>query len=130
MQRERDGTTGRTIAVENVRGIVRYLRGEYASLERDDLRLLVGVRNLVGFRMNERRIDRLARKTGFASVSHNRGQETEIGRRQRTAIHGYDTGGRAGEAGHWVGRAVVGILHARHCELQIRRRRQRYANSD
>jgi len=53
LQRERDGTARRVIAVENARIVVRCLRSEYASLERYDIRLLMSGGSGVGLRVDE-----------------------------------------------------------------------------
>ena len=78
----------------------------------------------------ERRVLGLALEAGLAAVPHERGQELEIGGRQRAPVDREGGVGRVGEAGHRTGVATVRIDHLRHLELQDRRIRHRQADPD
>jgi hypothetical protein len=110
--------------------VIEALCGEDTRLESDHLRLLEHVGSCIGLRVDLCRIDRLAFEGRLAPVPHDRGEKVEIGRGKRPPVHRHDPGCRARQPGGWLGRAIIGIVNAGHCELQDRRVRKRQADPD
>jgi hypothetical protein len=110
------------VSIQTPGSVTENLRCEDASFESDDLILLFRGWRLLGFRMTDGRVDRLLCEIRLAAVPHDGDlfQEPEIGRRQRSAVHGHaaalivprETGGR-------VSSAIVRIVYFGHSELHI-----------
>jgi len=126
------GTARYARGIESMRVLIEALRGEDPRLESDHLRLPehIGRCICVGLRVDEGCIDRLAFEGRLAAVPHDRGEKVDIGRGKRPPVQRHDSGRWARQSGRWVGRAIIGIVHLGHRELQDRRVRKRQADPD